>query len=108
LAFLFDSDKHEVYSEVVCITEVHEAAVILKNRDPTGNVSAGDIRMTGHMRKSIQALANGFQDHGRHGNASGTTKDMTRKAVGNPGILITFSWRTNPTKREDISAVARN
>jgi hypothetical protein len=52
LAFLFDSDKHEVYSEVVCITEVHEAAVILKNRDPTGNVSASHIRMTGHMRKS--------------------------------------------------------
>jgi hypothetical protein len=52
LAFLLDSDKHEVYSEVVCITEVHEAAVILKNRDHTSNVSAGHIRMTGHMRKS--------------------------------------------------------
>jgi hypothetical protein len=57
LAFVFDSDKHEVYSEVVCITEVHEAAVILKNRDPTGNVSAGYIRMTGHMRKSNSGIS---------------------------------------------------
>jgi hypothetical protein len=46
-----------VYSEVVPIAEVHAAAVTLKGKDPTGQLSGGYICMTGHMRKSNSGIS---------------------------------------------------
>jgi hypothetical protein len=50
--FLFNPSLAEVYSEVMCIAEVHAADVTLEGKDPTGKVSEGYISMTGHMQKS--------------------------------------------------------
>ena len=55
--FLFNSQVKKVYSEVVCIAEVHAAATTLEGKDPTGKISGGYIRLTGSIRKSNAGIS---------------------------------------------------